>query len=262
MNDHELAIFLAESAGQRLLELRATTDFDVNIHSSVNAFEKMADKASNDFLLEQLAIFRPEDAVLSEESPDSEERLKFSRVWIIDPVDGSYEFARSTPEFAIHVALWESGELVAGAIAIPNVDAVWSTQDDVARDFPLHLHRPLTLVVSTREPIETVQRVEKAMQAFANQHGFAGVAIIHCGSVGGKTHQVIADVADVYVSSVGFYEWDSAAPAVVALHHGLRVTDFSGDSLTFNQMPPRTNSFIVAKPWLHECVLNAVQVQR
>lgn len=259
MNDHEVAVFLAQAAGQRLLEMRDAAGIDFRDPQSVHELEIAADKASNDFLIEQLQLLRPDDAILSEEAPDSDARLSSSRVWIIDPVDGSKEFARNEPEFAVHVALWEGGQLVAGAVAVPNADVVWSTNDGEMTPQPQRLERPLTIVASTRESIETVQCLENHLSLFAREHGFAGVSVMHCGSVGGKVHQILQSVADVYVSTSGFFEWDSAAPTVVALHHGFVVTDANGEPLKFNQSPPRTDSFVVTHSWLHETVINALR---
>lgn len=262
MNDHELAVFLADAAGKRLLVLRESHPVEPGDESAAHALAKRGDADANDFLLEQLALHRPEDSVLSEEALDSSGRLAAERVWIIDPVDGTYEYARSQPEFAVHVALWNAtaNRLIAGAVAIPNHDLVWSTQDEPLDVDTLFIDRPLMIIASPREPQATIVRLEEGLADVAMAHGFPGVAVMNCGSVGGKVHQILAGVADVYVSSVGFNEWDSAAPAAVALHHGLRVSDITGADLTFNMMPPRTPSFIAARPWLYEAARAALIV--
>ena len=261
MNDHELAVFLADAAGKRLLALRASQAVEPGDESAAHALAKLGDADANEFLLEQLALHRPEDAVLSEEALDSRDRLGAERVWIIDPVDGTYEYARSQPEFAVHIALWNatSNSLIAGAVAIPNHDLVWSTQDEPGDVDTLFIDRPLMIIASPREPQHTITRLQEGLADVATQHGFPGVAVMNCGSVGGKVHQILSGVADVYVSSVGFNEWDSAAPAAVGLHHGLRVSDITGAALTFNMMPPRTPSFVAARPWLYEAACAALQ---
>lgn len=260
MNDHELAIFLADAAGKRLLELRAQTSVPHGDESAAKELAKLGDSQANDFLLEQLKLHRPDDAVLSEEAADSDVRLGAERVWIIDPVDGTYEYARSLPEFAVHVALWNGVEkrLIAGAVAIPNHDLVWSTQDDAQDVERLFLDRPLMIIASPREPVATITKLQAGLAEIAAEHGFPGIAVMNCGSVGGKVHQILTGVADVYVSTVGFFEWDSAAPAAVALHHGLRVTEITGEPLQFNNMPPRTPSFLAARPWIYEAARAAL----
>jgi len=260
MNDHELAVFLADAAGKRLLQIREEAAVAQGDESAAAALAKVGDSRANDFLLEQLAAFRPDDAVLSEEALDSEARLTSNRVWIIDPVDGTYEYARSQPEFAVHVALWDNveSEFIAGAVSIPNHDLVWSTDDEPRDMNVLHIDRPLMIIASPREPETTIIKLREGLAEIAEAHGFPGIAVMNCGSVGGKVHQILSGVADVYVSSVGFFEWDSAAPAAVALHHGLQVEAIAGAALTFNRMPPRTPSFLCARPWLFDAARTAL----
>ena len=260
MNDHELAAHLAERAGALLLEMRAEAAVAAGDEDAAWTLAKKADAASNDYLIEQLRTLRPLDAILSEESSDSADRLSAQRVWIIDPVDGTYEFARSLPEFAVHVALWDADQqsLIAGAVSIPNHNLVWSTGDNPLDLDVVPVGRPLTIVTSPREPQSTVDQLVAALNPIAAERGMTGVEVIHAGSVGGKLHQILADAADVYVSTVGFYEWDSAAPCSIALHHGLAMTDITGRPLTFNQMPPRTPSFMASRPWLADIVRAAL----
>jgi len=115
VSDHELAATLATQAGKLLLDVR------VELADASGAERKAAgDKRSHDFLMEALAKERPGDAVLSEEGADNPIRLSSSRVWIVDPLDGTREFSELDREdWAVHVALWQDGELVAGAVALP-----------------------------------------------------------------------------------------------------------------------------------------------
>lgn len=260
MNDHELAIYLAEAAGKYLLQIRAEAAVPTGDEAAAKALAKIGDAKSNDWLLAQLAEHRPEDAVLSEEAADADSRLSASRVWIIDPVDGTYEYARSLPEFAVHIALWDTAadKLIAGAVSIPNHDLVWSTADVPAEVDIKVSGRPLMIIASPREPIEMVEKLRSGLAEFAAANGYDSIEVMNCGSVGGKVHQILTNVADVYVSSVGFFEWDSAAPAAIGLHHGLHVTQLNGDRLTFNHMPPRTPSFLAARPWLHAAAVKAL----
>lgn len=260
MNDHELAIYLAKEAGKYLLEIRSNAAVPAGDEEAAKALAKLGDSKSNDWLLEKLAEHRPEDAVLSEEAADAESRLSAARVWIIDPVDGTYEYARSLPEFAVHIALWDTAadKLIAGAVSIPNHDLVWSTADS-PEDVDIKVaNRPLMIIASPREPVEMVEKLRTGLAEFAADNGYTSIEVMNCGSVGGKVHQILTKAADVYVSSVGFFEWDSAAPAVIGLHHGLKVTQINGERLTFNHMPPRTPSFLAARPWLHAAAVKAL----
>src|SRR6516225_6182583 len=113
--DHALAARLASQAGRLLLGVREE-------FADADASERKAagDKRSHDFLMEALSNERPGDAVLSEEGADDPVRLRSERVWIVDPLDGTREFSEpGRGDWAVHVALWEAGELVAGAVALP-----------------------------------------------------------------------------------------------------------------------------------------------
>lgn len=260
VNDHELAIYLARAAGAMLLDVRREAAVPKGDEAAAKALAKHGDLTSNEWLLAQLSEHRPEDAVLSEEAADNEVRLGSRRVWIIDPVDGTFEYARSLPEFAVHIALWdaEADRLIAGAVSIPNHDLVWSTIDEPSDVDLKYSHRPLTIIASPREPVEMVERLREGLREFAAANGYDDIAVMNCGSVGGKVHQILTGVADVYVSSVGFQEWDSAAPTAIAHHHGLTVTQINGERLTFNHMPPKTPSFLAARPWLHAAAVQAL----
>ena len=106
MSDHDVAARLATEAGKLLLEVRSEL-----AEASQDERKAAGDKRSHDFLMEALAAERPGDAVLSEEGADSPVRLSAERVWIIDPLDGTREFSElGRDDWAVHVALWQSGE--------------------------------------------------------------------------------------------------------------------------------------------------------
>ena len=129
-DDHALARDLAVEAGRRLLELRARG-------GEPDLLRKAGDRLSHEFLTAALADRRPGDVVLSEEGADDPARLTASRVWIVDPLDGTREFGEpGRTDWAVHVALWQrtgsagsggSGDLTAGAVALPAQGHVLST---------------------------------------------------------------------------------------------------------------------------------------
>ena len=199
-DDDHLAAELAAEAGRRLLELRASGgDPDTLRHEG--------DLSSHEFLAAQLARRRPDDAVLSEEGADNPARLRASRVWIVDPLDGTREFGEpGRTDWAVHVALWERGELTAGAVALPGQGRVLSTADP-ACGAPTSSSGTIRLVVSRTRPPEFVARLADK----------TGAELMPLGSAGAKAAAVICGSADAYVHSGGQYEWDSAAPVAVAL---------------------------------------------
>ncbi|CAN5869854.1 3'(2'),5'-bisphosphate nucleotidase CysQ [soil metagenome] len=238
MSDHELAARLATEAGELLLGVREQL-------SNGTAEERKAagDKRSHDFLVAALGVERPDDAVLSEEGADDPIRLRSERVWIVDPLDGTREFSElGRDDWAVHVALWQAGELIAGAVALPAQGMTLATPD-VA--YPAAFDGPPRVVVSRTRPPAVALAVREALDG----------SLVEMGSAGAKVAAVIQGRADVYVHAGGQYEWDSAAPVAVARAAGLFTSRIDGSPLIYNQADPKLPDLIVCRPELAEAVL-------
>lgn len=242
MNDHELAARLATKAGDLLLDVRA--DF-----ADASPAERKAagDKQSHDFLMAELARLVPGDSVLSEEATADERadpaRLGAERVWIVDPLDGTREFSElGRDDWAVHVALWSAGELVAGAVALPAQNTTLSTPEVAA---PRPFDGPPRVVVSRTRPPAVALAVREALDG----------TLVEMGSAGAKVAAVIRGVADVYVHAGGQYEWDSAAPVAVARAAGLHTSRIDGSRLIYNSADPTLPDLIVCRPELADRVL-------
>ncbi|WP_018599048.1 3'(2'),5'-bisphosphate nucleotidase CysQ [Mycobacterium sp. 155] len=238
MNDHELAERLATRAGDLLLDVRA--DF---ADATVDERKAAGDKQAHDFLMAELAAQRPGDAVLSEEGVDDPIRLNAERVWIVDPLDGTREFSElGRDDWAVHVALWQAGELVAGAVALPAQNTTLSTPEVAA---PRPFGGPPRIVVSRTRPPAVALAVRDALDG----------TLVEMGSAGAKVASVIRGVADVYVHAGGQYEWDSAAPVAVARAAGLHTSRIDGSPLVYNSADPKLPDLLVCRPELAERVL-------
>ena len=117
-DDHAFAAWAATVAGELLTEVRGQGLVGKELKDA-------GDLAAHDLLMALCATYRPDDAVMSEESKASivnRDRLNASRVWIIDPLDGTREFSEPPrDDWAVHVALWQDGELTVGAVAQPGI---------------------------------------------------------------------------------------------------------------------------------------------
>ena len=238
MTDHELAALLASEAGRLLLDVR--TEF---ADASAEDRKAAGDKRSHDFLMAALAAERPGDAVLSEEGVDDPVRLSAQRVWIVDPLDGTREFSElDRTDWAVHVALWEAGELVAGAGALPAQDITLATPSVAAPPPSPAVPR---IVVSRTRPPAVALAVKEAL----------GGELVEMGSAGAKVASVVQGLSDVYVHAGGQYEWDSAAPVAVARAAGLHTSRIDGSPLIYNQRDSKLPDLIVCRPELAEAVL-------
>lgn len=244
MNDHELAARLAEDAGQLLLGVRE------ELADATGAERKAAgDKRSHDFLMAALAAARPADAVLSEEGADDPKRLRSDRVWIVDPLDGTREFSElGRDDWAVHVALWQDGELVAGAVALPGQGITLATPVVEAPPATAMLHEGPRVVVSRTRPPAFALQVRDRLNG----------SLVEMGSAGAKIAAVVQGRAEVYVHAGGQYEWDSAAPVAVARAAGLHTSRIDGSPLRYNRPDPLLPDLIVCRPEYAEAVLAAV----
>jgi len=240
MTDHEVAERLATAAGRLLLEVR-----DELADATEGERKAAGDKRSHDFLMAALAAERPDDAVLSEEGIDNPGRLSADRVWIVDPLDGTREFSEpGRDDWAVHVALWQSGELVAGAVALPAQGVTFATPD-VATP-PISQEPPRIVVSRTRAPAIAL-RVRDRL----------GGTLVEMGSAGAKVGSIVQGNADVYVHAGGQYEWDNAAPVAVARAAGLHASRIDGSALQYNRPDPRLPDLVICRAELAEAVLSA-----
>jgi 3'(2'), 5'-bisphosphate nucleotidase len=239
LNDHQLAAELATQAGELLLTVR-----DELAEASGSERKAAGDKRSHDFLMAALARSRPGDAVLSEEGADNPVRLSSARVWIVDPLDGTREFSElGRQDWAVHVALWESGELVAGAVALPAQGVTLATPDVTPP--PAHPGAPRIVVSRTRPPAIALQVCERL-----------GGTLVEMGSAGAKVAAVIQGSVEVYVHAGGQYEWDSAAPVAVARAAGLHTSRLDGSALQYNRPDPLLPDLLVCRPEYADAVLS------
>jgi 3'(2'), 5'-bisphosphate nucleotidase len=240
-DDHVLAAWLAETAGRRLLEVRGEG-------LEGRELKDAGDSAAHDLLMALLAEHRPGDAVLSEEGKDDKARLQAERVWIVDPLDGTREFSEvPRDDWAVHVALWEQGDLTAGAVAQPELGETFNTGTPPVVP-PRTSERP-RIAVSRSRPPEFVHGLAKELDAELVAMGSAGVKVI----------SVARDITDAYVHSGGQYEWDSAAPVAVARAAGLFTSRIDGTPLRYNQDDVYLPDLIVCRPELAEQIVDYIK---
>ncbi|MGV8908962.1 MAG: 3'(2'),5'-bisphosphate nucleotidase CysQ [Propionicimonas sp.] len=238
-SDDELARYLAVTAGALLVRLRETGQ-------QPDQLRKLGDLLSHTWLMEQLAALRPGDAVLSEEGADDSARLAAERVWIVDPLDGTREYGEpGRSDWAVHVALWEHGELACGAVALPACDLVYSGGRPV--DLPGR-SGPIRLAVSRSRPPAFVTALAEHL----------GAVLVPMGSAGAKGVAVASGEVDAYVHAGGQFEWDSAAPVAVARGVGLHTSRIDGSPLRYNQPTPWLPDLVIAHPEVADSVLTAI----
>jgi 3'(2'), 5'-bisphosphate nucleotidase len=215
VTDIELARHIATVAGKLLVDLQQSGLFEGK------ALGKAGDRVANAVIMEALKANRPDDAILSEEEKDNPDRLAASRVWIVDPLDGTREYGESRTDWAVHVALSIDGRPELGAVALPGLDLTLCSGQP--QPIPANNGR-LRMLVSRTRPAREAVAVAEALDA----------ELVPMGSAGAKAMAVIRGEADIYLHSGGQYEWDNCAPAAVALAAGLHVSRADGSPLKYN----------------------------
>lgn len=239
-DDHRLARDLAAQTGKHLVALRAEGGEPASLRAA-------GDRLAHEYLMAELTRLRPDDAVLSEEGRDDQARLSAERAWIVDPLDGTREFGEAgRTDWAVHVALWEQGELTAGAVALPAQAETLSTADPPGAAGPDH--DQLRIVISRSRPPAFIERLAE----------LTGAELVPLGSAGAKVAAVMRGEADAYVHAGGQYEWDSAAPVAVARASGLHASHIDGSGLTYNQARPWMPDLLVCRPGLAAMMLAAI----
>lgn len=287
-DDHALAAGLAGAAGRLLLGVRDEVGFadaralkdtgDLRAHEYLMA--ALAERCPADAVLSEegrssVAGKRAAGEERNGRAPTRNtadaERLTARRVWIVDPLDGTREFSEEgRRDWAVHVALWErdaggTGRLTAGAVALPAQGLTLRTAaaggallvrdepgeaDPVAGgtglpvEVPLHTPAPdpgkLRIAVSRTRPPEFVTLLTERLDL--------DVDLVPIGSAGAKISAVLLGQVDAYVHAGGQYEWDSAAPAAVALAAGAHASRVDGSPLAYNRNDPRLPDILVCHP--------------
>jgi len=252
--DLAFAISIARAAGERVLALRNTGRWEGKMMADIG------DQAADGFLQGFIQGRYPDDGILSEETIDDPGRLEKSRVWIVDPLDGTKEFSQDRHDWAVHVALTVDGRCALGAVALPSLDQVlWGVSIEGKLRAGVEGGDPLLAGDSeSNDPPKVVcsrSHTPPWVEAFAKN---VGAELFPCGSVGFKASRLFAGECDLYVHKVGLKEWDTCAPEVVARALGWHVCKLRGEEHVYNQRDPKNHELVMCRPAWKERVLEAV----
>ncbi len=243
LTDAELAARIALGAGRIALAVR-----DSGLLGGA-ALGDAGDQLTNQFILRALRALRPDDAILSEESVDTAERLSKERVWIVDPLDGTREYRDGRADWAVHIALAIEGRPAAAAVAVPSQGLLLRSD---APPRPAAPSDTLSIVISRTRPPPEAEQVAQAL----------GAELVPLGSAGAKAAAVLTGEADIYLHSGGQHEWDNCAPVGVALAAGFHATRLDGSPLVYNRPETLVPDLLICRPELAERVRAALSGRR
>lgn len=196
----------------------------------------------NALLRQRLEALLPEAGWLSEETADNRDRLACAKVWVVDPIDGTRDYIRGRPGWAISIALVENGQPVIGVLDAPARNEVWRAaagQGATLNGTPIHAgHR--TSFPGARVPTDALPKVDSDL-----------VLVEKPNSIALRIAMVASDRADLVATLRWGHEWDIAAAVLIATEAGATVTDALGQPLAFNTPTAQAFGVLATAPGIH-----------
>ena len=212
-----------------------------------------ADLAVNAYLKGVIAAARPDDGWLSEESADSEARLGKRRTWVVDPIDGTRDFLRGRPGWAISVALVEDGAVSVGVLAAPAQQRLYVAS--AGQGATLNGKRLAVSGLATLDGVRLPIDAANINAAFWPSP-WPGTATAKPNSLALRMAMLAANEADAWLEGRSIAEWDVAAASLILTEAGGVLTDRHGAALSFNRPSPIIQGIAAATPALHGEVLH------
>ncbi len=252
MIDHDRLEQIVREAGRRAHDLWPGAGHDVE------AWEKEqgapvceADIAVDRFLRRELSALLPAAGWLSEETTDSTDRLDKGLIWLVDPVDGTRDFLRGRPGWAVSVALVSGGRPLLGMMNAPARDEHWHA---VAGQGAWRNGKRLKAstrkqLAGARIPAASLPKVDALLTKVDQPN-----------SIALRIAMVAADEADLIATLRWGFEWDIGAACLIAREAGARATDVLGNAFEYNERTPRAPGLLVCAPDIHaEAVAHLAQ---
>ena len=252
--EHELrvALRLAREAGAAALKF-----YDEPLHvqqkQSAGDYEPVteADRAANELIVSGLHREFPDDGILAEESVDTARRLSKSRVWMIDPLDGTNGFIARDGDFAVQIGLAVEGAGVLGVVYQPLPDVMyWAVrgagawieragfEQERARVSD-HIDIKLMRLAASRS--HRSPRMDRVVRALGVKEE------VQRGSVGIKVGLIVERQCDLYIHlSPRTKQWDTCAPEVILTEAGGLMSDLFGEPLRYNVPDVQNHNGLVA----------------
>lgn len=215
---------IAQTAGERILEVYAT-DFEVEKKSDQSPLT-IADMAAHNAIIEGLKKLTPDLPVLSEESAKIpyEERAKWQRYWLVDPLDGTREFVKRNGEFTVNIALIDHHKTILGTVYVPVTGVSYFARvgGGAFKRLPDHSPEAISVRTSPKDSIIVAgsrSHASASLQTFIDGLGIENVELVSIGS-SLKMCLVAEGKADVYPRFGLTSEWDTAAAQCVVEQAG------------------------------------------
>jgi myo-inositol-1(or 4)-monophosphatase len=204
------------------------------------------DLAVDALLRERLRAIDPDAGWLSEESLDDRQRLGRERVWVVDPIDGTRDFLRGRPGWAVSVALVEGGRPSLAVLDAPARSEVWLAEAGrgATRNGRSVSVTPRDALSGARVPADQLPRRDADLVAVAKPN-----------SIALRIAMVAAGEADLVATLRWGHEWDVAAAVLIASEAGAIISDAFGAPLAFNTHDAEAFGVLVTAPGIHDAAV-------
>jgi len=224
----------------------------------------VADREASDLIVRELQRAFPGDGILSEEMADDPLRVEQSRVWMVDPMDGTREFIAGRDDFAVMIGLLVDGAPQLGVVYQPRTGKLYSaaaglgstleagTGNRVLHVSPQEVASNMTIAMSRSHRSGRVDQIAQQLRIPKE---------IRMGSVGLKVGLICEGLAHLYIHlGDKTHLWDTCAPEAILAEAGGRMTDVHGDRLVYTEREMRNENGVVASNGaLHDRAIRVIQ---
>lgn len=262
MKDLSVAVDLARKAGKVVMEVYAT-DFSVSYKGASDPVTD-ADKRGNDLIVAGLEHAFPLDIVVAEESEEPDGSRKASRIWYVDPLDGTKEFVAKNGEFSVMIGLAINGRAQLGVVYRPEGDILYAGV--VGQGAWMEVDgqcAPLTITTS-KSPVAPTLAVSRSHRNPLLENICKGLGVekeVSSGSVGLKIGLIARGIADVYIEPGPYTKlWDACGPDAILRATGGQFTNILGEPLTYGLTQLKnTRGLVATNGVIHEKVIKELE---
>jgi len=201
----------------------------------------------NKFITKKISEITPDIPIVSEETSDNKDNTKLKDFWLVDPIDGTYDYINDLDEFTINAGLIINNKPVAGLIYAPAKKRMFYSYG-VGNAFELTDGKTINLsnkIIKNNRPIKFISYSNKIKPEIQKIYEDIGVTENVRMKSSLKFCVVAASEYDGYVAEPRAYEWDIAAGHAILIHSGGTVTDFNGSEILYGKKDLKNTSIIL-----------------
>ena len=200
----------------------------------------------NKFITKKISEITPDILIVSEETSDNKNNSRLKDFWLVDPIDGTYDYINNLEEFTINAGLIINNKPAAGLIYAPAKKRMFYSYSE-GNAFELsdgkttklnekeNIARPIKFISYSNKIKPEIQKIYQDIGVVENMKMKSSL----------KFCVVAAGEYDGYVAEPRAYEWDIAAGHAILMHSGGTVTDFNGNEILYGKKDLKNPSLIL-----------------